>query len=87
MLVVHGVIHRENLVAKMLLLNCTKYYILWSNVSIPWKQIPKQKVCSRVFVKLSTQIIGSGVTRDLSPGEITAGGGPPANIQQKIEKW
>ena len=34
MLVVHCVIHRENLVQKILLLNYTKYYILRSNASI-----------------------------------------------------
>jgi len=71
----------------MLLVNCTKYYILWLNVSISWKQIPKQNICSRDFVRLIMQIIGSGITRDLSQGEIIAGRDPPANIQQKIEIW
>ena len=47
-LAVHCVIHRENLVAKSVApTNCTKYYIMWSNVSIPSKRMPKQSVCSR----------------------------------------
>ena len=43
--------------------------------------MPKQNVCSRSFVGLIMQIIGSGVTRDLSQEGILAEGGPPANTQ------
>jgi len=71
----------------MLLVNYMKYYILWSNVSIWWKQIPKENVCSIGFVRLIMQIIGSGITRDLSQEENHCWRGPPAKIQQKFEKW
>ena len=59
MLVVHCVIHRENLVAKNLApkLHEIAYYILRSNALIISKQMPKQNVCSRSFVKLIIQIM------------------------------
>ena len=57
LLIVHCVIHRENLVAKNVALNCMKYYILRSNISILSREIPKQNVCSRSFVRLIIQIM------------------------------
>jgi len=83
--VAHCVLHGENSVAKILLLNCTKYYFLWSNVSISSKQMPKQNVYYRGFVRLIAQIIGSGVPRGLNQGGNLSWNGPTG--QCSVKSW